>query len=84
MMYPDVIVAEDKIMTETDGLYTSGGAYSALNLLILLIEKHAGREMAVRNSKTFIIDMERPSQSPFVIFQGQREHGDDAIKAVQN
>src|SRR6188472_4277220 len=35
-MFPDVNLVNDKIMTEEDGLYTSGGAYSYLNLVVYL------------------------------------------------
>lgn len=82
-MFPDVDVVDDKIMTEADGIYTSGGAYSFLNLLIYLIEKYAGRDVAVLISKTFMIDPDRYSQSPFIIFKGQKEHEDMPILEAQ-
>jgi transcriptional regulator GlxA family with amidase domain len=82
-MFPDVNLVDDKIMTEEDGIYTSGGAYSYLNLLLYLIEKHAGRDVAVLISKTFMIDIDRTSQSPFIMFQGQKEHEDEQIKKAQ-
>lgn len=82
-LFPDVNVVDDKIMTEDDGIYTSGGAYSYLNLLIYLIEKYAGRDVAVLISKTFMIDPDRHSQSPFIIFKGQKEHEDTPILEAQ-
>lgn len=82
-MFPEVNLVSDKIMTEEDGIYTSGGAYSYLNLLLYLIEKHAGREVAILTSKTFMIDIDRNSQSPFIMFQGQKLHEDDAVKKAQ-
>lgn len=82
-MFPDVNLVDDKIMTEEDRIYTSGGAYSYLNLILYLIEKHAGREVAILTAKTFMIDIDRNSQSPFIIFQGQKTHEDDAVKKVQ-
>ena len=81
--FPQVNLVDDKIMTEDAGIYTSGGAYSFLNLLIYIIEKYAGREVAVRIAKMFMIDMDRISQSPFRIFEGQKEHADDSIKQAQ-
>jgi len=41
--FPDAGLVEDKIITECDRIYTSGGAYSALNLTLHLVEKHAAR-----------------------------------------
>ena len=82
-MFPEAEVVDDKIMTESNGIYTSGGAYSYLNLLIYLIEKYAGREIAILISKAFMIDIDRVSQSPFIIFQGQKEHDDEPVKKAQ-
>jgi transcriptional regulator GlxA family with amidase domain len=82
-MFPEANLVDDKIMTEEDGLYTSGGAYSFLNLIAYLIEKYAGRDMAILISKAFMIDIDRFSQSPFIIFTGQKAHGDEPIKKAQ-
>lgn len=82
-MFPDVDLVSEKIITDEGGIYSSGGAYSYLNLILYLIEKYAGREMAILCSKVFAIEIERFSQSPFSIFQGQKEHGDEPIKNAQ-
>lgn len=82
-MYPDVNLVDDKVMTAEAGIYTSGAAYSYLNLILYLIEKYANREMAILSSKIFAIEIERKTQSPFIIFTGQKEHSDDQIKKVQ-
>ncbi|MDT0677272.1 GlxA family transcriptional regulator [Autumnicola musiva] len=82
-MFPKVDLVDDKIMTEDDRIYTSGGAYSYLNLLLYLVEKYVGREMAVLTSKTFMIDIDKASQSPFIMFRGQKDHEDVVVKKVQ-
>lgn len=82
-MFPDVGLVDDKIMTEDQGIYTSGGAYSYLNLLVYLVEKFAGRDIAILISKSFMIDIDRISQSPFIIFQGQKAHDDIPVKKAQ-
>jgi transcriptional regulator GlxA family with amidase domain len=82
-IFPKANLVDDKIMTEHDGIYTSGGAYSYLNLLLYLIEKYAGREIAILISKAFMIDIDRHSQSPFIIFEGQKAHEDEPVKKAQ-
>jgi len=82
-MYPEVNLLDDKIITEEKRIYTSGGAYSYLNLLLYLIEKYTGREVAVLIAKTFMIDINRNSQSPFIMFKGQKDHNDDLIIRTQ-
>lgn len=82
-LYPDVNLMPYKIITDEGGIYTSGGAFSSLNLLLYLIEKFSGRDMAITSSKIFEIDIERNSQSLFIIFHGQKDHEDEAIKKAQ-
>lgn len=82
-MFPDVTLLPYKIITDEGGIYSSGGAYSSLNLILYLVEKFAGREMAVLSSKIFEIEIDRKSQSPFIIFHGQKEHEDEPIIKAQ-
>ena len=83
-MFPDVNLMPYKIITDEGGIYTSGGAYSSLNLLLYLVEKFAGRDAAITSSKIFEIDIERNSQSLFIIFHGQKDHEDTVIKKAQD
>ncbi|MBD2721590.1 GlxA family transcriptional regulator [Hymenobacter armeniacus] len=82
-MYPRVHLVPEQVITDEQGLYSSGGAYSYLNLVLYLIEKHVSRDVAVCCAKVFQIDIGRQSQSPFVIFQGQKGHDDEPIKKAQ-
>ena len=82
-MFPDVTLVEDRIITDEQGIYTSGGAFSYLNLILYLIEKYAGRDVAVFMSKAFQIDIERRTQSQFAMFNGQKAHEDEAIIKAQ-
>jgi transcriptional regulator GlxA family with amidase domain len=82
-MFPDVKIIDDTIITDEKGIYTCGGGYSYLNLLLYIIEKHVGREMSILAAKMFEIDIERKSQNPFMIFAGQKSHGDEIILKAQ-
>lgn len=82
-LFPTVKLQMEKIITDEAGIYTSGGAYSFLNLLLHLIEKFNGRSIALYVSKVFEIDVDRSNQSTFVIFSSQKDHGDEVIKEVQ-
>lgn len=83
-MFPEVNLVTEKIITEENGIYSSGGAFSYLNLILHLIEKYAGHDMAVLCAKVFAIEMERTSQASFIIFQGQKEHEDDSVRQAQD
>lgn len=82
-MFPDVTLVDGRIVTEQQGLYSSGGATSYWNLLLYLVEKYAGRETAITASKVFALDIDRKSQSPFIMFNGQKRHEDEPIKQAQ-
>lgn len=82
-MFPEVELVEEKIITDENGIYSSGGAFSYLNLILYLVEKYAGRDVAIFMSKAFQIDIERRSQSPFIKFNGQKGHEDEAVKKAQ-
>ena len=81
--YPKVGLVSNKVVTEEDGIYTSGGAYSFLNLMLHLVEKYCGRDVSIYLSKLFEIEIDRENQNQFAIFQGQKDHTDDAIKEAQ-
>ena len=83
-MFPGVSLQTDQLITDENGIYTNGGAYSFLNLLIYLVEKFYNKETAIYCSKVFQIEPDRQSQSPFSIFTGQKIHGDDLIKEAQD
>ncbi len=82
-MFPKINLQPDKFITAEKGIYTNGGAYSFLNLVIFLVEKLFDRQTAIYCSKIFQIDIERTSQSPFFIFQTQKKHGDTLIEQAQ-
>lgn len=82
-MFPEVTLVDGRIVTEQQGLYSSGGATSYFNLLLYLVEKYAGREIAVMASKVYALEIDRKSQSPFVMFNGQKNHDDVPIKLAQ-
>lgn len=82
-MFPDITVADGSIITEEQGLYSSGGASSYWNLLLHLVEKYTDRQIAIRASKFFAIEIDRKTQSPFIMFNGQKKHEDEPIIQAQ-
>jgi transcriptional regulator GlxA family with amidase domain len=81
--YPGVTLVEDKLITEQNGLYSSGGGNAYWNLLLYLVEKYTDRPTAIHAAKYFVIDLDRHNQSPFVVFSGLKDHEDETIKNAQ-
>lgn len=82
-MFPKVNLQTDKLITDEKGIYTNGGAYSFLNLMIYLIEKNYDRKTAIFCAKVFQIEMDRNMQSEFSIFTGQKQHKDEMVQQAQ-
>jgi transcriptional regulator GlxA family with amidase domain len=82
-MFPDVQLLDDNIMTDENGIYTSGAAYLYLNLALYIVEKYTNREIAILIAKIFAIDMDKNRQSQFMIFHGYKHHKDECILKVQ-
>ena len=83
-MFPKVNMQADKLITDENGIYTNGGAYSFLNLVIYLVEKYYGRQTAIYCAKIFQIEIDRQSQSPFIIFTRQKLHKDEMVLQAQD
>jgi len=82
-LFPDVKVTDTAIITDENNIYTCGGGFSYLNLLLYIIEKHVGHDLSVIASKMFEIDIDRHSQQPFTIFLGQKRHGNQTVLDAQ-
>lgn len=81
--FPEIYLVDEKVITDHNGLYTSGGSNSYWNLLVYLIEKYTDRETAIWASKYFGVERNRDSQSMFMIFEGSKLHDDEAILITQ-
>lgn len=84
LMYPNIELVDGHIITEEQRLYSSGGATSYWNLLLYIVEKYTDRATAILAAKYFAIEIDRQSQSAFMMFNGQRGHDDEGIKQAQN
>ena len=82
-LFPEVELVDGSIITEEHNLYSSGGANSYWNLLLYLVEKYTDRDMAILASKYFAIDIDRDSQSAFMLFKGQKDHADVEVLKAQ-
>lgn len=81
--FPDVKLLDDKIITDQDGIYTSGGAFSFTALIIYLIEKYTSKEIASFVSKVMMVHLHNVPQSANAIFNMQHSHQDKAIREIQ-
>lgn len=81
--FPGVNLKTDKLITDEGGIYTNGGAYSFLNLVLYIVEKYFDRQTAVYCAKVFQIDLNRTMQAEFAIFNGHKKHADQVVLNAQ-
>jgi len=82
--FPKIKLHGDFVVTDQDGVYTGGGAFSSLNLVLYLVEKFCGHDIGVRVSKQFSIHRDHISQAHFSVFRGLNQHGDNEILKAQS
>lgn len=83
-LFPKVKLEDDKVIIDEGRIYSSGAAFAFTSLIIYLIEKFCGRDMAFAAAKVFMIHVHDSSQHSFAIFNLQRNHEDDEINRVQD
>ena len=81
--YPQVELKPERLITDEDDLFCSGGYNAGIDLSLYLVEKYCGHEVALQSSKAVISDIGRTSQAPYAIFQLQKNHRDTQILAIQ-
>lgn len=64
--YPNVQLEADAMVVEDGGIVTAGGACSLQSLMMKLIAKAGGAELAQQTARMLLIDTERQSQAPYV------------------
>ena len=82
--FPDVLMAPSEVITQENGIYTSGGGLSSIQLTLFFIEKFLGKEVATYTAKMAGIDYPLKTQNQFYVFDQQKNHTDDAIIFAQD
>jgi len=81
--FPKVDFQPDSAVTDQSGIYSGGGAFSSLNLILYLIEKFCGHDIGVQVAKNFSIHRDHVNQAHFSVFRGLNRHGDRVILDAQ-
>lgn len=64
-------------------LVSSGASMSWHDLALYLIARHAGPTVAQAVAKFFALVWHRDGLGPYIVFEGNRDHGDAAVLAAQ-
>jgi len=81
--FPKVNLQIERILTEDNGLYCTGAATAFMNLCLHLIEKYGSPDLASRCAKGLLVDTDRQSQAPYVVYDFWKNHSDEQIQRAQ-
>lgn len=81
--YPRVQWQPERSMTESDGIFCSGGAYSAIDLSLYLVEKYCGHRVAMQTAKALALQTPRTWQVGFAAEPPEITHDDEQIRQAQ-
>src|SRR5215470_20140605 len=81
--FPRVDLRPQQMIVDEGDVVTCGAVTAYLNLIIYLVEKYFGHDIALRTAKVCLIDMDRPNQLPFQIYHFPVTYSDSSIARIQ-
>ncbi|KFE55552.1 AraC family transcriptional regulator [Pseudomonas syringae] len=82
--FPNVLLNQEKHLTDADNLYCAGGTTSACDLYIYLIERFCGANVAQAVARDILYEVQRNYSPGRMGFGGQKLHQDVMILQIQH
>ncbi|WP_286272515.1 GlxA family transcriptional regulator [Thalassotalea hakodatensis] len=82
-LYPNIKLTSDELIVDNGDTICSGGSISYIDLSLYLINKYIGKDISAECAKLLVFDPIREKQSPYVSFEKQKDHHDQAILKAQ-
>jgi transcriptional regulator GlxA family with amidase domain len=85
--YPDVSIHPERTLVvsgKRDELISSGASMTWHDLVLYLIGRYAGATAAQAVARMFALQWHQEGLAPFMVFEGRKNHGDQAIETAQN
>lgn len=83
-LYPEISCYNDRLLVENRNSYTTGSMTANLGVMLQIVEKQVGRQLAQSAARTMLIDASQSSASPYLFMQEQSGHQDSLILAVES
>lgn len=81
--YPKVDWQPERYITETDGVFCSGGVYSGVDLCLYIVEKYCGHQVAMQTARALLVRTPRVWQAGYTAETPQINHEDEEIRNLQ-
>lgn len=83
-LFPAETFVVEKMLIDHGDLISAGGALSVTQLVIYLIQRFRGRELALATAKLMMVEPGHECQSRFAMFAPSKTHGDSVVAALQS
>ncbi|MDH5216814.1 MAG: helix-turn-helix domain-containing protein [Gammaproteobacteria bacterium] len=82
--YPAVETDVTRVLIDEGDILTAGPTYAFIDLVVFLIEKLGGSNLAMQCSKLLLHDKNRKSQSPYFLSAMEQSHTDNDVQRIQD
>ena len=82
-LYPLVTLRPEQMLVEDAGLISSGATTAFLDLYLYILERFATPDLCRKCAKSLLLESNRSSQSPFILFDYRKNHTDHTVKQAQ-
>jgi transcriptional regulator GlxA family with amidase domain len=85
-LYPKVPIHPERVLVVSgrrEELITSGASTTWHDLVLYLTARHAGATVAQEVARMFALQWHQDGLSPYIVFEGKRDHGDGEIASAQ-
>ncbi len=82
-LYPLVTLRPEQMLVEDTGLVSSGATTAFLDLYLYILERFATPNLCRKCAKSLLLESNRTSQSPFILFDYRKNHADHTIRQAQ-
>jgi transcriptional regulator GlxA family with amidase domain len=82
--YPNVDWREEYLVTDCGDVVCGGGVNGAADVSLYLVEKHCGREIALKTARSLCIEMPRTWQTSFTHYELRAAHDDEPVLAAEH
>lgn len=84
--FPQVHIHPERVLVVSgrrEELISSGASMTWHDLVLYLIARHMGAAAAQSIARFFALQWHQDGLSPYIVFEGRKDHGDTAIQAAQ-
>ena len=85
--YPAIPIHPERVLVvagQRDEFVSSGASMAWHDLVLYLIARYAGSTSAQEVARLFALQWHQEGLTPYMVFEGQRDHGDAEIRASQD